>query len=54
MKKRLLAAVVGMVMGVAILLVPFLMDRRQAYQNSLEISMMTSRYDRYDDNRKIL
>ena len=41
-------------MGVAILLVPFLMDRRQAYQNSLAISMMTSRYDRYDDNRKIL
>ena len=54
MKKRFLAAVAGMAVGMAILLVPFLMDRRQAYQNSLAISMMTSRYDRYDDNRKIL
>ncbi len=44
----------GMAVGVAILLVPFLMDRRQVFQNSLAISMMTSRYDRYDDNRKIL
>ncbi len=54
MKKRILVAVFGMAAGVAILFIPFLMDRRQAYQNALAISTMTSRYDRYDENRKIL
>ena len=54
MKKRILAAVLGMAAGVAILFIPFLMDRRQAYQNALAISAMISRYDRYDENRSIL
>ncbi|MDO4207593.1 MAG: sortase, partial [Lachnospiraceae bacterium] len=54
MKKRILAAALGMVAGVAILFIPFFMDRRQAYQNALAISAMTSRYDRYDENRNIL
>lgn len=47
-------AALGMAAGMAILLVPFLLDRRQSYQNSLAISTMTSRYDRYDENQKIL
>ena len=54
MKKSILAAAFGMAAGIAILFIPFLMDRHQAYQNAQAISAMTSRYDRYEENRKIL
>lgn len=54
MKKRILTASIGMAAGLVILLIPFLMDRHQAYQNALAISSMTSRYDLYGENQTIL
>lgn len=54
MKKRIFAAALGMAAGIAILLIPFLSDRRQAYQNAMALSAMTSRYDRFEDHRKYL
>lgn len=54
MKKGVILAAIGMAVGLGILLIPFLTDRRQAYQNAQTISTMTSRYDRYEENRNAL
>ena len=45
---------IGMIVGLVILLIPFLTNRRQEQKNAQAISSMTSVYDRYGDAEDVL
>ena len=46
--------ILGMLTGLLLLLIPFLIDRSNALRNQQAISSMTSVYDRYEENASLL